>query len=417
MNLFKIVISNLLHRPLTVLLNVVLLALSTGIIALLLHVQSQIEHKFETDLRDIDMVLGAKGSPLQLVLSAVYHVDAPTGNISAEEVERIRKNPMVRQMIPLAYGDSYKGFRIVGTDTSYIGKYDGKMATGALFSANMQVVIGSSVAKATGLQVGQTFHGTHGEAEEGEVHEHLDYIVSGILSPTQSVLDQLILTPVASVWKMHDEAEPHEDEEKQESAMATPEHHTESEEAQGDSEAQGDLTAVLIKFRSPMGIMTLPRMVNETTKMQAAVPALEINRLMALMGIGVTTLQGIALAIMLISGFSVFIALYNRLKERRYELALLRSMGCRRSTLFALLLAEGGLLALAGAATGSLLSRVGIGVLNATAAKEMRIQLTYQWLPQEGILWGIVLLIGLLAALIPAIRAYKMNVSATLAAS
>ena len=199
--------------------------------------------------------------------------------------------------------------------------------------------------------------------------------------------------------------------------MATPEHHTESEEAQADSEAQGDLTAVLIKFRSPMGIMTLPRMVNETTKMQAAVPALEINRLMALMGIGVTTLQGIALAIMLISGFSVFIALYNRLKERRYELALLRSMGCRRSTLFALLLAEGGLLALAGAATGSLLSRVGIGVLNATAAKEMRIQLTYQWLPQEGILWGIVLLIGLLAALIPAIRAYKMNVSATLAAS
>lgn len=115
-----------------------------------------------------------------------------------------------------------------------------------------------------------------------------------------------------------------------------------------------EITAALVKARSTMAVMTLPRMLNETTNMQATIPALEINRLMKMLGIGVATLQALALGIMLISGFSVFIALYNRLRERRYELALLRSLGCSRFRLFAMLIAEGVFLALAGFAGGVL---------------------------------------------------------------
>jgi putative ABC transport system permease protein len=343
---------------------------------------------------------------LQLVLSAVYHVDAPTGNISMSDVAKIRRNPMIKQTIPLAYGDSYQTYRIVGTDTSYIGKYEAKLQSGRLFDNDLEVVLGASVAQTSGLSVGQSFHSTHGQAAEGEVHDAFSYTVVGILEPSGTVLDQLILCNVSSVWKVHETAHEHEADEQDQGTTAQ-EPATEEEEP--------EITALLVKFRSPMGIMTLPRMVNETTQMQAAVPALEINRLLGLMGIGIATLQILAIAIMLISGFSVFITLYNRLKERRYELALLRSLGCSRGQLFFLLIAEGALLALAGAAGGFLLSRLGLWVLNRTAAKGFHLVFQYDWIAPEAWLLLAACATGLLAALIPAIKAYRMELSKALA--
>lgn len=163
-----------------------------------------------------------------------------------------------------------------------------------------------------------------------------------------------------------------------------------------------------------MGIMTLPRMVNETTQMQAAVPALEINRLLGLMGIGTAALQALALAILVISGFSVFITLYNRLQERRYELALLRSLGCRKGQLFFLMIAEGFLLAILGFAGGHLLSRLGLAYVN-QSSQAFHFAFQYDWVPTEAWLLLGSLLVGILAALIPAWKAYRMDVSAALA--
>lgn len=405
--LFKIIIKNLLHKPLNTAMSVALLTFSTGIISLLLLIQHQMEQKFENDLRDIDMVLGAKGSPLQLVLSAVYHVDAPTGNISMSDVAKIRRNPMIKQTIPLAYGDSYQTYRIVGTDTSYITKYEAKLQSGRLFDNDLEVVLGASVAQTSGLSVGQSFHSTHGQAAEGEVHDAFSYTVVGVLEPSGTVLDQLILCSVSSVWKVHETGHEHEADEQ--------EHATDEVSIEHADDDESEITALLVKFRSPMGIMTLPRMVNETTQMQAAVPALEINRLLGLMGIGIATLQILAIAIMLISGFSVFITLYNRLKERRYELALLRSLGCSRGQLFFLLIAEGALLALAGAAGGFLLSRLGLWVLNRTAAKGFHLVFRFDWIAPEAWLLLVGCTTGLLAALIPAIKAYRMELSKALA--
>ena len=404
----KIVWRNLWFKPLNTTLSVVLLAFSTGIISLLLLVQKQLEQKFENDLKDIDLVVGAKGSPLQLVLSAVYHVDAPTGNINLLEAQKVLKSPLVKQAIPLSYGDSYQGYRILGTDTNYIQKYEAVLQSGRLFQKSLEVVIGANIAQKTGLSVGSAFKGTHGEAEEGETHDDHEYKVVGVLGATHTILDNLIVTPIASVWEMHEHAD-------------EPESHGPEPHDHGDHDHEEivdstrEVTAYLVKFRSPMGIMSLPRMINSGTTLQAAVPALEMNRLFHLMGLGITTLRLLAFAIMLISGFSVFIALYNRLKERKYELALLRALGSSRFRLSALLLTEGIVLAVLGFGLGLLLSRLGIVWINEQAGSDLRLTLTNQLIPEESILGGIVLFVGILAALIPAIKAWRMNLSEALA--
>jgi putative ABC transport system permease protein len=418
----KIVWRNLWFKPLNTTLSVVLLAFSTGIISLLLLVQKQLENKFETDLKDIDLVVGAKGSPLQLVLSAVYHVDAPTGNINLLEAQKLMKGPLVKQAIPLSYGDSYQGYRILGTDTNYIRKYDAVVQNGRLFQRSLEVVLGANVAQKTGLAPGKTFKGTHGEAAEGETHEDHEYEVTGVLAPTNTILDNLIVTPLASVWEMHEHPE-----ENEEGTAEAHDHGHDHHEGDGHDhdhdhdhgeeaiDSTREITAYLVKFRSPMGIMSLPRMINSGTTMQAAVPALEMNRLFHLMGLGITTLRLLAFSIMLISGFSVFIALYNRLKERKYELALLRSLGSSRFRLAALLLTEGIVLALLGLGAGLLLSRFGIWMINEQAGSDLRLTLTNHLIPEELVLGGIVLGVGTLAALFPAIKAWRMNLSEALA--
>ncbi len=412
--MLKIIYRNLVHKPLNALLSLALLMLSVAIISVLLVAGKQVNEKLDKDLQDIDMVVGAKGSPLQLVLSAIYHVDAPTGNISKAEADKLSRNPMIETAIPMAYGDSYKGYRILGTTADYISLYKGVLKEGAMFTKPMEVVIGAGVAKRTRLALGSTFHGTHGEDARGQVHEEIDYRIVGILAPTGTVIDQLLLTNVESVWNIHDEAHGRE-------AAVSPEtedhdhegeHEHDEEPATPDEERQ--ITAMLIKFRSPMGIMMLPRMINEQTSMQAAIPTLEINRLVNLMGIGITALEGIALAIMLIAGLSVFVSLFNRLKERRFEHALMRSMGTSRSVIFFLLLAEGLLLAIAGFVAGILLCRVGLWLLNRQAASDFKFAFSYQWVSEEWWLFVVTVLIGIFAAAIPAIKAYRLNIAKTL---
>jgi putative ABC transport system permease protein len=145
--MLKIIYRNLVHKPLNALLSLALLMLSVAIISLLLVAGDQVSKKLDKDLEGIDMVVGAKGSPLQLVLSAVYHVDAPTGNISKKEADKMARNPMVESAIPLAYGDSYKGYRILGTTPAYLDMYGGKLSTGKIFANPLEVVAGSAVVR------------------------------------------------------------------------------------------------------------------------------------------------------------------------------------------------------------------------------------------------------------------------------
>ncbi|WP_031528405.1 ABC transporter permease [Dyadobacter crusticola] len=407
MNLLKISIANIKEKKLNSFLSALLLALGIGMISLLLLLNKQLDEQFRKNIKGIDMVVGAKGSPLQLILSSIYQIDAPTGNVPLAEVNALRKNPFVKTVIPLSMGDNFQGFRIVGTTPKYIEHYKAKIGEGHIYNASMEVTLGSKVARVSGLKIGDTFASSHGLDGAGDVHGDRKYKVTGIFQPSGSVVDQLILTRLSSIWDIHDHEGP---------TAEKHENHSE-EQAGGEPDEDGrDVTSALIQFRNPMGLMTIPRQINQNTSMQAALPSIEINRLFSLLGVGIETLRAIALIIITIAGVSVFVSLYNSLKERKYEMALMLSLGATRTFLFLMLLIEGLFLAVIGFFSGIILSRVGLWFFSKAAEQDFHYTLgKFALLPEEIYLLFAALAVGAIAAALPSAGIYRLNISRTLA--
>jgi putative ABC transport system permease protein len=377
------------------------MTLGVGIISLVLLLNNEIEQQLQKNVKGIDMVVGAKGSPLQLILSSVYHIDNPTGNISLKEVEKLQKNPMVKSSIPLSFGDTYNGFRIVGTSYDYPKLYQAKLKEGRLWTKALEVVVGSAAAEINNLKIGDSFHGSHGLIEGGEVHDQFSYEVVGILEPSNSTIDKLILTNTESIWKVHNhDSDTH--------VCNDPDHHHEHEEKE-----DAMITALLVKFKSPVAFIQLPRKVNETTNLQAAVPSFEINRLINLLGFGAQTINMIAIIIMIVSGLSIFISLFNSLKKRRYELALMRVHGASRWQLVKLVLLEGILLSIFGTILGVIISRLSLFAMTFLIDTGFT-SIHFKLISEELWLFPVSLFIGLLASLIPTIQTYNINIPKTL---
>ena len=411
MNLLSLSWKNLWDKPWNTLISLLLLSLGVGLISFLLHLNRELDGQFRNNIRGIDMVVGAKGSPLQLILSAVYHLDNPTGNIPLAEAEALKKNPLITRWIPLSYGDNHQGYRIVGTEWSYAELYEATLSDGRAWETSFETVVGALVAERLGIRVGDQFFGAHGAVAEAELHEEHPYKVVGILHPTGTVLDQLILTGLESVWEIHDH---HEEAASPQAEAREEDHDHDHGEAHEPEETKEPrfITAVLISWRSPQAMMMLPRFINEQTSMQAAVSAIEVNRLFSLFSVGLTTLQAVGLAIMVVSALSLFLSLYNNLRSRRYELALMRSMGASRGTVFGLVLLEGLLLAALGTALGLALAHGASAMLSGLAREEYGFSFSWwQLLPEEGSLALATLGLGLLAALLPAIHAYQSDIS------
>ena len=401
MNIVAVSFSYLKARPLNTALNVILLALGVATIILLLLATSQLEDRMRRDAQGIDLVVGAKGSPMQIILSAIYHLDVPTGNISWQQANEIAKHRAVKQAIPLALGDSYRGFRIVGTTPAYLQHYGAKVAAGRAWQAPLEAVIGAEVAARTGLTLGAKFHGVHGLGEGGHAHENHPYEVVGILERSGTVLDRLILSSYQSVWIVH--AEHHDIKDVHD-----------IEKQLGDDEKE--YTALLLQYATPLAVAMLPRYINNNTGMQAASPAYETARLFSIIGVGVDVLRAFALVLIFSAGLSVFIALYNAMNERRYDLAVMRTLGARPATLMGLLLFEGLLLALIGALLGLALGHGFAEILGHALRAAQQVEISGRlFLIEE--LWVVALAlgVGVLAALIPAWRAYRTDIAATLA--
>lgn len=385
MNLFVLVWSYLKSKPLNTVLNILLLSMGIGVITTLLLFNNQFQEKMSANTKGIDLVVGAKGSPLQLVLCSVFHIDFPTGNIQLEEAKKLSKNRLVKRAIPLALGDSYQNFRIVGTDTSYAGLFDAKLKEGKWWIEDLEVVAGSSVVENLKLKIGDTFASAHGLTTDGHDHDENLYRIVGVLEPTHTVADNLLFTNISSVWKVHDLHEA--------------------------ADSTREITSLLIKFRNPIAALQLPRMINTYTNMQAASPAFEAARLFSILGVGVDVLLGIASTIIIVSGLSIFIALYNSLKERRYDMAIMRSMGIGKARLFSAVVMEGTALTLAGSLAGIILGHLLI--------------LGFTTMVEEGARTGIGALVfykeelfvvmasvglGIVCSLIPAWQAYRTDI-------
>ena len=342
-------------RPLGAALNVLLLSLGLASITFLLLVSAQLSRAFERDLAGIDVVVGAKGSPMQLILSGVLHVDVPPGNIPLQAVRALEKHPQVKSIIPISLGDNFQAYRIVGTSTDYIRHYQATLAQGTVWNAPMQVVLGATVARQLGLQLGQTFVGSHGLGAGGHTHGDNPYTVVGILAPSASVLDRLILTDTASVWKVHEDYTASGDDSAADRAVM---------------EDEREITLALVQYTSPLAALTFPRYVNTSTEMQAAAPALEITRLLHMLGLGTDVLRAFAGVLLLTAGLSVFIALWSAVRERRADLALLRMLGAAPRKVAPLLLCEAVWLALVasvlGLRWGKVLSRRWLGFCSST---------------------------------------------------
>lgn len=423
MNIFSLNWKQIKSKPLSSILNISLFATGVAIISFLFLTTEKIENQLNNNVAGIDLVVGAKGSPLQLILAGIYHVDYPTGNISYEEALALSKNPLIKEAVPLALGDNYQGFRIVGTTPAYPDLYLGQLKEGALWKSDFEVNIGHKVAEKTGLKTGDRFTGVHGFIEEaGHAHEDQDYLVTGIFEETGTVLDQLILTNIASVWKIHEHEEAHEQghgEIHDHGHDANHEHdhghnHGNGKEHSAESIGGKEITMLLVKYTNPMGVITLPRLINSSTNMQAASPALEINRLYSLMGVGVQTIRLIAGFIMIISAFSIFISLLNSLKERKYELALIRSMGGGRKKLFSLVILEGVSIALMGYLIGLVVSRLGMLFISRYAENNYHYDLLQWFNLNDAYFLFVSLAIGLLSALIPAFKGMRTEISKTL---
>lgn len=346
--MIRLVFAYLGERKLTVALNVLLLAISVGMLVLLLQFSRQAEERFLGGAENIDLVVGAKGSPLQLVLSSVYHLDQPTGNIPLEALGELRANPMVASAIPLALGDNFRGFRIVGTEPALIDLYAAELERGRSFARGLEVVIGADIAATTGAQLGQRFVGSHGlAADEGEQgHEAPPFVVVGILAPTGKPIDRLILTSVESVWDVHGIEHP-----AGEHARGGHDH----DSAAGEREDRGsaaEITAILLGYRSPAAAVRLPAMIDRNTAMQSASPARESARLITLFQPAIEALGLFALLLGGAGAFAVFVTLWSAVRGREGDLALLRVMGASRATIFGTVLLEGAIVALLAAVIG-----------------------------------------------------------------
>ncbi len=204
MNQVKLIAAFIRRRPLTWGFHALTLALGVAVLTAVLALNAVLSGRFQRDLGGIDLVVGAKGSPLQLIMSAVFQLDQPTGNIPLGIAQMLARNRMVQRAVPVSLGDNVGGFRIVGTSTQYPKIYDAKLAAGRWWSAPMEAVVGAQANERLRFAVGQVFVGDHGLAPGGESHRDTPYRVVGILAPTGAVIDRLVLTDTASVWKVHE---------------------------------------------------------------------------------------------------------------------------------------------------------------------------------------------------------------------
>ena len=413
MNIFKLSIKNIVSKPLNSILSLALLIFGIGIISLMLQLNSLIKTQMDNNLKGIDMVVGAKGSPLQLILSAVYHIDSPTGNISVEDAKKIKNNRMVGSSIDLLYGDNYKGYRIVGTEQKFLDLYSAKIKEGRKWDDPFEVVVGSKIYSKFNINIDDELVSSHGLRETGEEHTDQLFKVVGLLEPSNSVIDQLIVTSPQSIWDVHDDhdhgSEEHEEEHDHE-------HDHEDDEEHDHEYDDKEITAMLIKFKSPMNIIQFPRQINEDTNLQAAVPSYEISRLFKLFGFGIETLTYLAYLIIIVSAFSLFINLFNSMSERKYEMALIRTLGSSRRQLSLMIIFESLILTTVGFFIGLLVSRFGVMFVSSLMEESLNYNLkSFGILNEELWLLGLSIFIGLISSIIPALQVYNLNISETLA--
>ena len=413
--LLKLAWNNIIKRPFSSGLSVLLLASSIMIIILAFLTMQQLESKFNENANKIDLVVGAKGSRLQSVLCNVFHVDNPTGNIRMKDVTFLTKHPFVKNAIPISLGDNYKSYRIVGTNQNFLKKlYKAPLKQGKLFEKPYEVVLGFNAANKMDLKLGDSFYGSHGI--DASIHEHQDakYLVVGLLDYSGEVIDNLILTPLESVWQVHSE-----DHQKGSFDLSYEKKHDHDHDHDHHKttvhEEDKEITALLVNYNSPRAKFSIPGIVNNKEQLMAAEPPIEIQRLLDLVQPAVKVVTVLAWFIFGLAFFSMLITMINSMKNRKYEIAMMRASGATSKLVLISILAEGFLIAFIGGLLGVFMGHILLEIMGQYLTNHYHYQfsgLIFNYFE----LWLLIgtIATGIISAFIPAIAAYNMDISSTL---
>ena len=434
---FHYIYYSLKSRFLNSSLSILLTSFGLLIALLISQFSNHVENRINEDGKGIDIVVGAKGSPLQLVLSTIYHIDIPTGNISYKSAQEISKNPLIEKAIPIALGDNWKGHRIVGTSLDYIKHFNAQIQKGKLWENDFEMVAGANI----NVKLNDNIVGAHGITGDGGVHDEQNYKIVGILKSTNSVLDRLLFTSVNSVLEIHglDHLDHHEEEEHHDHHEEEEhhDHHKEeddhkdhgakenknnweykkiknslkTEKLHTNSSLEPEITALLIKTKSPIANINLPRSINRETNLQAANPALEITRLTAMLGLGSKSFTFLSFLLISIAILSIFSGLASNLDNRMGDLAILRAIGYSKKRIFKIIAMEGAVIVFFGIFLGIIMGVFSFEILSELITPLNVSEAKFSFDNDFYIINSLVLIAGFIASIVPAIKGSKISVA------
>ena len=406
MSVWKIVLKSIAQRKLSSVLTAGSIALGTAVVVAVLALKAQTREGFSQSAFGYDLVVGAPGSTLQLVLNTVFHLDQSPGNVEYARYKEFAAHGGIALAIPVSVGDQYRGHRVVGTTEAFLTDFEvrpgrrfeiegrpfrfsedqmthamaghsGDHDHGGVFEA----VLGASAAHRTGLRIGDTFSASHGVVDETETHEE-EWTVVGILRPTGTPNDRAIFINLDSFYGIKD-------------------HKTGAE-----------ISAILLRAKSEGSAFRIKSELDRRKDLMAAVPAQVVGDLFELIGRVDVLLLAVACLVIVVGGVSILVSIYNSMAERRRPIAIMRALGARRTTILSIVILEAAALCffggVAGLALGHVLTALAAGILSAEAGVSIS---AVAFHGEELAVFGGVLVLGVLAGALPALKAYRTDIA------
>ncbi|MEZ6034480.1 MAG: FtsX-like permease family protein [Planctomycetaceae bacterium] len=443
MNLFNIAWKSLKQRRLASGLTALNIALGVMLMVLVLVIFGAVDSAFTQRSIAYDLIVGPKGSDLQLVLSAVYRMQPPIENLPYLYLEQLRKDPRVVSAVPLAFGDVTEegSFPIVGTTPEYFENdyMQGRSfkIRGSRVNGLLDTIIGHEVARKNGWDIGSTFTIVHGGAESGHVHDE-KFTVVAVLAPTGTANDRTVFLNIEGFYAIAGHSKPIPEYEKRlrdfyagdperlAAAMSQLEaaKKNEAEDAvaghdehhhHATPDAMKEVTAILVKTRpdTPFDSFSLMSELKTGYQAMAVNPIIPIQKLVAgMLGNIQKALLTLIAVIILVSGVGIFVSIYNSMSDRRREIGIMRALGAGRVHVFSIILAESTLLCVCGGLVGWIVGH-GLAVFSAPWLIERTGLLIDPWAvnPWEATLFPVLLGLAALVGFLPAMTAYRTNVA------
>jgi putative ABC transport system permease protein len=404
---------SLWNRRATALLTISAIAISVALLLGVQKLRTAARASFANTVSGVDLIVGARSGPLNLLLYSIFRIGDATANVSWKTYQKIATHPDVAWTIPISLGDSHRGFRVMGTDGNYFahyrfgGDHELKFSSGGPFHDLYDAVLGADVARTLGYKLGDSIIVAHGVGNVSFAeHKDKPFRVVGILAPTGTPVDRTVHVSLEAITAIHIDW--------QSGMQAPPGYRVSAAEARHRDLTPDTLTAFLVGMRSRVMTFTMQRAINDYRQepLLAILPGVALSQLWELVGVADTALMIVAAFVVLAGLLGMLTAILTSLNERRREMAVLRSVGARPRHIFALLIAEAGLLAALGVAAGIGLTYLLLFVGRPLLEKRSGIFVTVTGLSQTDIaILGGIIIAALLMGLLPAFRAYRNALS------